>query len=214
MKIVMSKKSSQAHRLPKIISPTASSSSSRRGRFTLRLTSGLLDWILPTKYISCEVNGSKAAEFKLGKLEVSCNVILLLKRLVTEMEYVVCASYNTFTLFKINTTSIDIYGVLRCCVLLKNQNLVKVMKWARLTRDQNISLNSAHTIYSISKKLVSNIYSTGMRRLGIAFHSRPNIGLRCQRRQSYNPPMTSLADVDQFIFSNKKIKIILNFLNS
>lgn len=172
----MSKKSSQAHRLPKIISPTASSSSSRRGRFTLRLTSGLLDWILPTKYISCEVNGSKAAEFKLGKLEVSCNVILLLKRLVTEMEYVVCASYNTFTLFKINTTSIDIYGVLRCCV--------------------------------------SNIYSTGMRRLGIAFHSRPNIGLRCQRRQSFNPPMTSLADVDQFIFSNKKIKIILNFLNS
>ena len=50
-----------------------------------------------------------------------------------------------FTHFKTNTK----YRVLRCYVL-KNQNLVKVMKWARLAREQQISISDEHSIYSIS----------------------------------------------------------------
>ena len=41
------------------------------------------------------------------------------------MEYIECASYNTFYPFqKTNTKSIDIYRVLGSCVLLKNKKLV------------------------------------------------------------------------------------------
>ena len=39
------------------------------------------------------------------------------------------------THFKTNTKSISIYKVLRCCVLLKNQNIEKVVQWARLSID-------------------------------------------------------------------------------
>ena len=55
-----------------------------------------------------------------------------------------------FTHFKTNTKSIGIYRVLRCCVLLKNQNIVKVIKWARLTSNPYISMKDACSIYSIS----------------------------------------------------------------
>ena len=55
-----------------------------------------------------------------------------------------------FTHFKTNTKSIGIYRGLRCCMLLKTQNIVKFMKWARLTRDQKISVNDVCSIYSIS----------------------------------------------------------------
>ena len=54
-----------------------------------------------------------------------------------------------FSQFKTNTKSIDIYSVLRCCVLLKNQNLVS-REWARLIRDHQISRNDEHSINSIS----------------------------------------------------------------
>ena len=55
-----------------------------------------------------------------------------------------------FTHFKTNTKSIAIYRLARCCVLLKNQNIVNVMKWARQTRAQQISINNGHSMYSIS----------------------------------------------------------------
>ena len=59
-----------------------------------------------------------------------------------------------FTQFKTNTKSINIYRVSRHCVLLKNQDIVKFMKWARLTRDQYISINDVHSTYCISLLLL------------------------------------------------------------
>ena len=45
-------------------------------------------------------------------------------RFFREMDYIEPTSYNTFTHFKTNAKSIDIYRVLGCCELLKNQNFV------------------------------------------------------------------------------------------
>ena len=53
-----------------------------------------------------------------------------------EMEYIERASCNTFYTFQNKHKSISIYRILRCCVLKKNQNVVKVMKLASPTRDQ------------------------------------------------------------------------------
>ena len=39
------------------------------------------------------------------------------------------------TNFKSNTKTIGIYGILGCCVLWRNQNILRVMKWTRLTLD-------------------------------------------------------------------------------
>ena len=66
-----------------------------------------------------------------------------------EMEYLGRASYNTFIRFKTKNKSIDIYRVLRCCALLKIK-IYWVMKLARLTRHQQISINDEGSIYSIS----------------------------------------------------------------
>ena len=46
------------------------------------------------------------------------------------------SSITLFTHFKTNTKSVDIYRMLRCCCeLMKNQNILKIMKWGRPTRD-------------------------------------------------------------------------------
>ena len=39
-------------------------------------------------------------------------------------------------------------------MFLKNQNIVTVVKWARLTRDKYISKNNAPSLYSISLLLL------------------------------------------------------------
>ena len=44
-----------------------------------------------------------------------------------------------FTHFKTNTKCLGIYRVLRCCAF-KNQNIVKVMKWARLLQTNRYAL--------------------------------------------------------------------------
>ena len=59
-----------------------------------------------------------------------------------------------FTNFKTNTTTIGIYRVLGCCALWKNQNILKVMKWARLTWDHRF-LQTMHALYSISLYFIS-----------------------------------------------------------
>ena len=68
--------------------------------------------------------------FLLARTSTSKDVFLLLL-LIRVMEYIECAyPIALLTNFKTNFYSIGIYRVLRC-VFLKNQNIVKVMKWAR-----------------------------------------------------------------------------------
>ena len=83
-----------------------------------------------------------------------------------EMEYIERASCNTFYTFQNKHKSISIYRILRCCVLKKNQNVVKVMKLASPTRDQQISIKDAHSIYSTSLVFVR-------RNLKLEFELRP-----------------------------------------
>ena len=67
--------------------------------------------------------------YLLAQTSTSKDVFLLL--LIRVMEYIGRAyPLALFTHFKTNFYSIGIYRVLRC-VFLKNQNIVKVMKWAR-----------------------------------------------------------------------------------
>ena len=61
----------------------------------------------------------------------SSEIVYLLAQTSTSKEYIERAyPLALFTHFKTNFYSIGIYRVLRC-VFLKNQNIVKVMKWAR-----------------------------------------------------------------------------------
>ena len=66
------------------------------------------------------------------------------------MEYIECSSYNTCYPFQ---NKHQIHWHLESVKMLrtfKNQNIVNVMKWGRLTRDQYISINDECSIYSIS----------------------------------------------------------------
>ena len=48
----------------------------------------------------------------------------IFRSLHREMEYIEHATYITFNPFLANSKSIGIYRVFRCCVLLKNKNVV------------------------------------------------------------------------------------------
>ena len=54
--------------------------------------------------------------------------------------------WTLFTHFKTNTKTIGIYIVWGCCLLWKNENIVKVMKWAMLTWDHRF-LQMMHALY-------------------------------------------------------------------
>ena len=69
---------------------------------------------------------------KSSSLEAVVNVIKLCAGNIIEIEYIERA---LFTHFKKTSNPIGIYRVLRCCAL-KNQNILKELNCARLTRDQ------------------------------------------------------------------------------
>ena len=66
------------------------------------------------------------------------------------MEYKVHSYYNAFYPFQ-NKHQIHLHlQSVKILCAHKNQNKVKIMKWANLARDQYISINDERSIYSIS----------------------------------------------------------------